>query len=46
MTIVGAGNVPLLYSPQGVSTRSTEMVDFSLMLADYFMAKVYDNKEE
>lgn len=46
LTVMGTGNGPLAQTPQGPSTYSTMLVDYSLMLADYFMAKVYDNDEE
>lgn len=46
LTIMRTGNAPMSWSPPGPATYSTRIVDYSLMLADYFMAKVYDNDEE
>lgn len=44
LALLGKGNVPLLH--QRPATYSAQLVDYSLMLADYFMAKVYDNDGE
>lgn len=46
LTIMRKGNAPMCWSPPAPASYSTEIVDYSLMLADYFMAKVYDNDEE
>lgn len=48
LTVMRGGNIPLLHSPQGVTSFTTQMVDYALQVTDYFMAKVYneDDKEE
>ena len=45
LTVMRGGNIPLLHSPQGATSFTTQMVDYSLQVAEYFMVKVFDYKE-
>ena len=46
LTVMRGGNIPLLHSPQGVTSFTTQMVDYALQVTDYFMAKVYDEVDK
>ena len=46
LTVMRGGNIPLLHSPQGVTSFTTQMVDYALQVTDYFMAKVYDEEDK
>jgi len=45
LTVMRGGNIPLLHSPQGATSFTTQMVDYALQVTDYFMAKVFGSEE-